>query len=319
MILLLSITELIIKLMNQKGLAPILILLGILIILSVGVSGYFVVNNNDFKNNQNKSTNIQPTSKHQVTTSPTIQATTDNYCSMANGCPIDKCKVVTRCASGGAGTGCVPGPTTCEYKDLYLKGDYKEISFANARHCVNDFVNKNSNAYPTLKNLVIDEGNSSKESSNCSPLLENDSKFNKDDRFCYFMAMQHKTDKNFPFAPHFYVGAQTCNVYWDLPEAFKIDISTLTTVNYSPHQAIKCAEKYIDSNKAKYLEYKNFEAGSLSVPNKEAGPHAKVTDLSKDVSFYTVIGNSNPKSLYLVVGAHSCTTYGVNEEYYTKL
>ena len=127
------------------------------------------------------------------------------------------------------------------------------------------------------------------------------------------------TDKNLPFAPQFYVGAQTCTVYWSLPAAFKTNLSSLTSVNYSPSQAIACAEKYITANKTKYLEYKNFVSGSLYVPNKPPGLHAKVTDSTKDVSFYTVIGNTSPQSIYLVVGSHSCTVYGVNEQYYTKL
>lgn len=297
--------------MSQKGFSLILLLVGILVIV-VGVGAAYFVYSNKLNN-----FNLQP--KLATNPIPTIQNTAiKNYCSIANGCPKDKCRVVTECAGGGEGAGCAPGETICEYKDLYLKDNYTEVSIGQVKQCVQDFVTKNQSVYSTLTNLEVDENNSGKESDTCSPLLEKESTFNKKDRFCYFIAMHHKTDKNFPFAPQFYVGAQTCSVYWNIPDAFKSDISTLTSVNYSPDQAISCAEKYIDANKTKYLEYKNFIAGSLSVPNKEPGPHAKVTDLSKDVSFYTVIGSSSPQSIYIVVGAHSCTVYGVNEQYYTK-
>jgi hypothetical protein len=251
--------------------------------------------------------------KHLIT----AMSTKGDYCSMANGCPTDKCRTVSSCGGGGAGDGCPPGPTTCEYKDLNLKDSYTEVSANQAKQCVQQFITQNLATYPTLKYFQIDTNNSAKESDDCQ-VVENTKGFNKKDEYCWFIALK-PTVQGLPFTPDTYVGAQTCTVYWDLPNTFKTDLASLTSVNYSPDQAITCAENYIVANKTKYQEYKNFVQGSLSVPNKTPSPGANVADSSKDVSTYTVIGNSSPQSIYLAVGAHSCTVYGVNEKYYTKI
>lgn len=253
-----------------------------------------------------------PVQNPSTSQSTTKTAVTEEYCSKANSCPTDKCTLVADCAGGSDGGGCALGEVTCEYKDLILKADYTEVSYAQAKQCAQSFITQNLSVYPTLKYFEIGVDNSSRESSTC-----NNDTFDKKDKFCWFMAMQ-PTDKNLPFAPSFYVGAQTCTVYWNLPTVFKTDLLPLTSVNYSPNQAIVCAEKYISANKTKYLEYKNFELESLHVPNEAPGSHAAITNSTKDVLFYSVSGKSSPQNIYLVVGAHSCTVYGVNEQYYTK-
>lgn len=243
---------------------------------------------------------------------PTTQIITGEYCSIANGCPSDKCRLVTQCASGGNDSGCAPGETTCEYKDANLKADYTEFTVSQAGECAQDFVAQNAAAYPTLEYFEIDEANSGGESNSCSSNIR--SKSNSEDTYCWFIKFR-STVEDLPFAPQFYVGAQTCNVYWDLPDRFKTDLSSLLGVKYSPDDAIGCAEEYIDANKTKYLEYADFVPNSLHVPNKQAHTHAKVTESTEDVLFYTVTGSG----VYLVVGAHSCKVYGVNEQYYTAL
>lgn len=206
--------------MRQKGFAPIFIILGIILVFSLGVGGYIV--STKINNHNQLSSGNQSSSQPKTISNPATQATTTkDYCSMANGCPKDKCSVHTPC--GGGTEGCMPGKPICEYKDHYLKDNYTEVSFGQVKQCVQEFITKNQSTYPTLTNLEIDENNSGTESSPCSPF---DSTFNKKDRFCYFIVMHHKTDKNFPFAPQFYVGSQTCKVYWNLPDAFKTNVST---------------------------------------------------------------------------------------------
>ncbi len=306
---------------SQRGFAPIIFLLAILVV-SGGIVGGSIYYKANFEN-ENKLVSNNPidstksSGEKNITKTPTFQETTTNgdYCTMKNGCPKDKCNIATQCGAGGLGFGCAPGETTCEYKDLNLKDKYREVTINQVKSCVTDFISKNQYSYPTLKVLKIDDNQSGKESSTCDSLLQKGSNFNKEDRYCWYISMQHKTDPSFPLETHFYVGAQTCSVYWNLPDSFKNDLPSLNKVEYSPDQAIVCAENYIEANKGKYLEYKNFVKGFLEIPNKAPGMHGRITDFTKDSSFYTVIDGN----IYLVVGAHSCTVYGVNEQYYTKL
>ena len=250
---------------------------------------------------------------------PKQPETASGYCSMANGCPADKCRTILHCSGSGENSaGCAPGEPTCEYKDLNSRDQYRELSARQAKRRVQEFLAKNQNVYKTLRDLRIDEDEFEPESGYCADVLDDRSKLNRKDRFCWFIALRHKTDQNFPYAPQFYVGAQTGTVYWDIPKQFKVNLSSLTRVRYSPDQAIKCAEKYIAANQTEYLEYKNFVPGSLTIPDGAGGLHSAITNHSKDALSYTVIGRSSPNSIYLVVGAHSCTVYGVNEKLYTK-
>ena len=233
------------------------------------------------------------------------------YCSMENGCPKDKCQLVSNCGGGGEGFGCVLGEDTCEYKSYVLKDQYQEVSPSRVRQCVADFIASNQDTYPLLAGLIFDEQETARESYGCGLGGEYVGK----DSYCYFVAMKHKSGR-LPVASHFYVGAQTCQVYWQLSEVYKVDDPNLTIngVLYTPLQAVACAEQYITAHRGEYLEYQNYIPGSLRATNPP-GPHAKVDDLSKDWSFYTVA----MRSLYFAVGAHTCTVYPVNEKYYTKL
>ncbi|MBI2326849.1 hypothetical protein HYU92_00875 [Candidatus Curtissbacteria bacterium] len=290
----------------RRGFAPILILVVIGLLVTGGIF-YFI--------------HSRSISRQILYTNP-VPNVLFSYCSMENGCPKDKCNLAAYCGGGSDNFGCVLGGYTCEYKDLYLKDEYKEVTPEQAKQCVKDFVAENQIVYPILSSLIIDDKESGKESYSCSQLLEKNSKYSKEDKFCYFMYMNHKTKpEKFPFSPNFYVGAQTCNVYWDLPEHFKINDPELSIANidYSPEEAIECAEKYLKEHRNEYKEYQKFVPGTLVVWG-EPSSSAAIEDLSKDWKFYSIKDKSYPvPKLSLSVGAHTCTVYGTNEKYYTKI
>ena len=302
-----------------------------LIILSVlMITGCFSATN---QTNQTATNSQPPPSADQTNpvviesqppplSSPTKQNDiAQGYCSMANGCPTNKCRTVTQCLGGNdtgrGGDGCAPGETTCEYKDSILKEKYREVTAGQAKQCVQKFITKNLNAYPTLKYLEIEDKEFGREADFCMEDLVETRKLKKEDNYCWFVEMKHKTEPDFPFGSTFYVGAQTCTVYWKIPKVFKTNISALMRVNYSPAQAVKCAEKYIEANKTKFIEYQEFVPGTLSAPGGVLGP-GNVTGYSKDLQFYIVTGQSRQGGIYLSVGAHSCTVYEVKEELYHK-
>lgn len=241
------------------------------------------------------------------------------YCSMENGCPNDKCNRITQCGKGnGTGTGCAVGETTCEYKDSVLKENYKQLSYNQIKNCVQNFINTNRGVYPIFTSLMIDSEESGKNSDYC-PTNNANLKVDEQDNYCFFISLKDRSQKPLPYVAHFYVGAQTCSIYWDIPSGFKQNVRDLEKVNYLPNDAKKCAESYLQDNKTKYHEYKNYQPDSLIVQNDIPYSHAKVTENSSDITFYTITGKSTPTNIYLVVGSHSCTVYGVNEKYYSKI
>lgn len=247
---------------------------------------------------------------------------TYGYCSMLNGCPTDKCERSTSCQSGGDGSelGCIAGSTSCEFKDSGLKWKYQEVSSEQAKKCIVNFASANGSLYPMMKYLEVKDQKNA-ESGICSQPIEGSIKYNNRDKFCWWYEMRHKDGDyhRFPFGVQITVGAQTCTVYLDPRsiQILKIDDPqlSLADINYTPQQAIACAESYISDHKSEYVEYKNYKQGSLVVPDNTAGSHAAVKDISKEWNFYTVTGGG----VYLVVGAKTCSVYGVNEKYYTKI
>jgi len=249
-----------------------------------------------------------------------------NYCSMANGCPGDKCRQVSSCGRGGGGDGfgCVPGPTSCEYKDPVLKGKYREVTFKQAKQCIKDYALKNEPLYPMMKYLEVDADwdKPDKESDYCGQPVFGKIEYKKEDKFCWPVSMRHigVDYHKFPFGVSVVVGAQTCEVYVDprSVDILKIDDTNLSLadINFTAEQAVACAEKYVADHKSEYQEYKNHKPGLFRVPERGvAGSHAAVKDISKEWNFYTVAGGG----IYLVVGARTCDVYGVNEKYYTHL
>lgn len=133
-----------------------------------------------------------------------------NYCSMLNGCPSDKCVIQMGCAGGASEPiGCTPGPRWCEFKDPKLKTAYTEISMEQTAQCVQKFLDKNANEYDVFSDMEIDYERSKDKVDTCGS--------DKKDKYCRFIILKHKFDKNFGYVTEFFVGAQTCSVYWDVP------------------------------------------------------------------------------------------------------
>jgi hypothetical protein len=82
----------------------------------------------------------------------TKSLTAEEYCSIENGCPEDKCDADIGCAQQlFGGGGCVPELQGCSIKDPGLSLDYIQITREQAQECVYAYIDSQRTEHPEFK------------------------------------------------------------------------------------------------------------------------------------------------------------------------
>ncbi len=224
------------------------------------------------------------------------------YCTMSNGCPLDKCYEHADCLPGsnGISAGCSPGPTQCSFKSQLSKFDYKQISFEEARTCLKDFVKKNVDKFPHLARFNLDLAE--EKMLHFPGTQEDKDEESPADRFWYVFSLNALPDRD---GADVRVGAQTCHVKW--PTISRYDEPKKTNTDKA-NKLITLAEAKVCAEDFLKVNYGDTPEGQLFIEGESLLVSNQIDDNSNEnIAGYYMFSIDRRKFIY--VGSKNCVVY----------